>query len=90
MKNRRRIASEQTNLQGTRDPTAVFEVDLSRRFWIEFGKLRAQIIQTHRVQFLSGFRIRLEQRRKLPATTAREMAMIVPKRLPLTTLEASM
>jgi hypothetical protein len=52
--------------------------------------LRAQIIQTHRVQFLSGFRIRLGQRRKLPATTAREMAMIVPKRLPLTTLEASM
>src|SRR5262245_35858833 len=44
------LPCEQTNLQGAHKPPAIVHVDLSCRFWIEFGQLRAQIIQTHRVQ----------------------------------------
>ena len=46
---RSRFSGDEANLQSPCHASAVFEVDFSRRFWIDFGKLRAQIIQTHRI-----------------------------------------
>ena len=38
---RSRFSGDEANLQSTNDASAIFEVNLSRRFWIEFDQLRA-------------------------------------------------